>query len=341
MKLKLPFLHQYQSKGIRYTYYRRGDERQRIHGDIGSPEWMQNYNRIHESFNTMPVAHGPGTLNEVITRYRASPDFRQLAEKTRSGYGKHLDYFGETWGDLQVVGLKRPAVIGLKEKFQETPSKANAMLRTLKIILNYAIELGMIDTNPASRIKQLKTGQHRPWEEWEIDQYRLRFPEPTKERMAFELLLNLGQRRGDTAKMTSRDWDGDFVSVIQEKTGTRVYVKASNDLLEIAKPYLEQHDHIALLTTTVGNPMTGDYFGKFMAATIKEAGLTGVVIHGLRYSAATRLREVGCSDDLIRSITGHQSAQMLEHYTRQKRDSSLAVERLNQAVEKRSQNKSG
>ena len=43
-------------------------------------------------------------------------------------------------------------------------------------------------------------------------------------------------------------------------------------------------------------------------------------------------RELGCSLDLISSITGHETAQMAEKYSKQERSSELAIERLNQAT---------
>jgi hypothetical protein len=41
----------------------------------------------------------------------------------------------------------------------------------------------------------------RSWTEDEIDSFRKRWPLGTKERTAFELFLNCGQRRADTVRM--------------------------------------------------------------------------------------------------------------------------------------------
>src|SRR5262249_44923285 len=47
---------------------------------------------------------------------------------------------------------------------------------------------------------------------------------------AFALLLYTGQRRGDVCRMRWSDFDGKFISVVQEKTGEHVHVRVHRDL---------------------------------------------------------------------------------------------------------------
>ncbi|WP_244519399.1 tyrosine-type recombinase/integrase [Paracoccus alcaliphilus] len=49
-------------------------------------------------------------------------------------------------------------------------------------------------------------------------------------------------------------------------------------------------------------------------------------IHGLRYSAASELAAVGCSDDLIAAITGHTTASMVRKYAGTARQKVRAIE---------------
>ncbi|WP_379953506.1 tyrosine-type recombinase/integrase [Dongia sedimenti] len=58
----------------------------------------------------------------------------------------------------------------------------------------------------------------------------------------------------------------------------------------------------------------------------------GVTPHGLRLSAATRLKELGLSWDVIASITGHDTKEMVEHYTEQERKAKIAIGVLNAAT---------
>jgi len=64
---------------------------------------------------------------------------------------------------------------------------------------------------------------------------------------------------------------------------------------------------------------------------MKAAGLTGLTFHGLRYTAAANLAEVGCSLKEIASVTGHKSLGMIEKYSRdadQRRLAGAAIHRL-------------
>jgi len=102
-----------------------------------------------------------------------------------------------------------------------------------------------------------------------------------------------------------------------------------------------------LLTGERGRALTVDYFRHIIIDGSKEVeGLNsgmenaGTTTHGLRFTAATRLRELGLSWDVIASITGHDTAAMVEHYTEQKRKAEMAIDTLNAATAAQNSNKS-
>ncbi len=71
---------------------------------------------------------------------------------------------------------------------------------------------------------------------------------------------------------------------------------------------------------------------KKVPGLVVGAAIGGVTPHGLRLAAATRLKELGLSWDVIASITGHDTVEMVEHYTEQKRKAQLAIDTLNAAT---------
>jgi len=72
--------------------------------------------------------------------------------------------------------------------------------------------------------------------------------------------------------------------------------------------------HVAILTTTYGEPFTSKGCANWCADRIADAGLPDrCVTHGLRKAAARRLAEAGCTALQIASITGHKE---VERYTR-------------------------
>ncbi|MBF0251143.1 MAG: tyrosine-type recombinase/integrase [Alphaproteobacteria bacterium] len=70
-----------------------------------------------------------------------------------------------------------------------------------------------------------------------------------------------------------------------------------------------------------------DQHGAYSAAGLTDECTT----HGLRYTAATILRELGCEWPMIASITGHETAEMARKYSEKKRFASMAVARLDEA----------
>ena len=59
-------------------------------------------------------------------------------------------------------------------------------------------------------------------------------------------------------------------------------------------------------------------------------------VHGLRYAAGSRLRELGCDGPTIAAILGHRTAEMVRKYTEQERRAKLAIARLDEARAARS-----
>jgi len=336
VKIDLPYAWTQTVKGRSYTYYRRDGQRIPIKGVPGTREWLDAYYRIHESFEA-PAAQGtkPGSLGALVEHFLSAPEFTKLANKTKGDYRTHLDYLKSKHGQLPVATMPRDFVLGLRDKMAKTPRKADYLVAVLKRLLNFAIDRPTtyrLTHNPAAKIKSIaSTEGWAPWEEWQIAKFRAHWKPDTVERVAFEMLLNLGQRGGDTCAMVRNQYFNGSVAVKQEKTRARVWVPASDELADVLDAWLAKHDHIAILTLDSGAAMKIHYFRKMMAAAFQAAGIEGVVIHGLRYTAATVLHEVGCDWETIGSITGHATAQMVKKYTEKKRRAKLAIARLNRA----------
>ena len=363
MRIELKYIWKPTAKGRTYTYYRRAGQRIRIAGEPGSAAFLQDYQRIHAIFEapakTAPATK-PGSLAAVIQDYRADDKFTQNKESTKSDYTRYLGILETKYGNLPVATLHRPAVMAIRKTFRGKPRTANFVVQIISILMQHAIDMGLRETNPALKIEPLKGKyKHRPWEEDEIAAFRKEWPFGTVERTAFELALNTGQRGIDIVPMERKHiGDDGMISVVQEKTGTRVWVPISTDLkaaldawnarqaawiedrLNRKKPRPIPIDATRMiLTGEKGRALTVDAFRHVLIDAFQKVdGLSsgmkqgGVTTHGLRFTAATRLRELGCAWDVIASITGHDTAEMVEHYTEQKRKSKIAVAKLNAAT---------
>ncbi len=89
------------------------------------------------------------------------------------------------------------------------------------------------------------------------------------------------------------------------------------------------------MTTTTGRPFTGSNFRHHWRKAVKDAKLDGLGLtyHGLRYTAASKLFELGCNPKEVAAITGHKSLAMVAKYGRfadQKRLAGAAILRWEQ-----------
>ena len=126
---------------------------------------------------------------------------------------------------------------------------------------------------------------------------------------------------------------GERIHVVQAKTAAKLRIPVHMEL----RKALDAHARVSpiILTTARGKPFTGSYFRHHWRKAMAAAGLEGLVFHGLRYTAAAKLAEAGCSLKEIAAITGHKSLAMLEKYSRgadQEKLAGAAIFRLENAA---------
>jgi integrase len=319
----------------RYHYYWRATG-EKLRGEFGSDEFIRRWRELSAEPAEQPVPDAR-SVRVLITAYKSSPEFAQLAPKTRKDYGRYLDKLGALWGEQSALDIKREHVFALRDRFADKPRTANYMVQVLRLVLTYAVDRGWRSDNPASRPKLLRTGDgHRPWEEWEIERFRSVWGVETDQRRAFELLLNTAQRGSDVAPMVRTHYRNGVISVAsQEKTGARVDVPASADLRFVLDPWLEKNPSaMLLLPGERGKGWSVDALRHVMGEAYEKAGLVGVTTHGLRFCGATRLHEIGCDWEAIGAITGHETAEMVRHYVRKKRLATIAIKKLDRATKR-------
>ncbi|MCA1907987.1 MAG: tyrosine-type recombinase/integrase [Magnetospirillum sp.] len=345
---------------VRVHYYHRATKT-KLPDDPTSTEFITRLNELNAQMDAKPAAGAaPGTIAALIEHYRGSQEFKGLRDKTRRDYTRYLEVIREEWGKNRVAGIDREAVLNLRDAFQDTPRTANYVMAVLRLLLTFAVDRPSVyglKHNPASRPKKLKTGDgHRPWEEGEIAAFRAHWRLGTVERTAFEIGLNTGQRGEDIIAMERVHIGADgSIAVAQEKTGARVWVPQSLDLMAALAAWDKaQAERVSaveaagkpvplamrrmLLTTETGRAFKVDRFRHVMIGAYQDvgglhAGLEsgGVTTHGLRYTAATILHELGNDWDTIASITGHETVQMVRKYTAKKRKAKVAIASLDKA----------
>lgn len=95
-------------------------------------------------------------FDELVRRYRASPDFTGLRKSTRDEYSVRLRQL-EHWaldGALHVRDIDKPLIRDLRNGLLETVSiyKTAGTLRVLRLLLQWAVDNAIVAVNPATNI---------------------------------------------------------------------------------------------------------------------------------------------------------------------------------------------
>ena len=312
------FVHGYIDRhGKPRWYFRRpGFKQVPLPGLPWSPEFMAAYEEALAAQPT-PIGIGrvkPGTLHALAVSYFASPAFRTTRPSTQYSYRNVIDRLCAEHGDKRVALLQREHVMKLLAARSDKPATANALRRSLRALMQHAVEIGMRADDPTRDVRAIpvKGDGYHSWTEAEILQFERHHEVGSRARLAFALLLYTGQRRSDVVRMGRQHLNDGAICVRQQKTGREVWVPVHDALAAILA---EASTNLTFLLTDQGKPYTAAGFGNWFRDQCQAAGLRGCSAHGLRKAAARRLAEAGCIAHEISAITGHASLREVARYT--------------------------
>lgn len=172
-----------------------------------------------------PVSVTQRNLGDLISVYRASDNFRAKAPATQRGYRQCLTKL-ETWGaDVPVRAIGSLQVQRLKAGLSATPAFANAVVRVLRLVLEFGRRNGWIQINPALRPDLTNS---RPtgliWPRAAIEPFVAAADQLGLHSVGTAVLLNewLGQREGDVLRLSRNVLRNGTLWVRQGKTGAGV-----------------------------------------------------------------------------------------------------------------------
>lgn len=274
----------------------------------------------------------PGTFDDLISRFYSSVAWKNIPkESTRATYRGELERFRDKYGKRRVATMTARHVNKLMENMADTPAAANNLLKRLRTLFDYSILVGMRRDNPAKAVKSVKAkgdGFHE-WTEAEIAKYRKHHPLGTKARLALEIFVCTAQRRSDAATMGEDPEKPGYVKVRQLKTDALLSIRIHRDLKAAIAACPSGTD--TFLVSERGTPYTKESLGNWFKKQCVAAGLPHCSAHGLRKAAARRMAELGLSNQLIKSITGHTTDSEIARYTKnadQARRADKAMEQM-------------
>jgi integrase len=344
----LKYLRHKSAKGRDYWYFDTGqvDERgRRILTPLPpkrSLEFGGSYARALAARTSRLQRRAYLSFDELIRRYEKSPEFRKLAENSKKTYSRYLAVANEllrtSAGQSPPAAAIEPRdVLRVRDKLASTPGAANATIRAVAAMYAWAINpaIGYAKDNPARPVQQFDAeGEHEPWP---AELLELALADP-RIRLPVALLYFLGQRIGDTVKMSRRALSGDSIDVVQQKTGTPLQIQLHRQLAAILDADAPR-DAVMFLVNEQGKPLTEGAVRQRIQAWARSHG-HHVVPHGLRKNAVNALLEAGCSTAEVSAITG-QDLKTIEHYAKRRNQVLLGRSAIAKLEDARAWRKNG
>lgn len=318
---------------VRLYFRKPGGRKFRLPRPIGSPAFLAAYHALAAG-ETPPVATPsatakplPRTWRWLCAEYMASRAFAGLNPSTQAVRRRILcgtwDEPTERGGsvlfaDVHLDHLTTPALTVLRDR-KSLPEAANGRVKAIRAVYKWAHDAGLVATNPArdvARIRNRSSGFHS-WTEAEIAQFEARWPVGSKPRLALDLFLSVGCRRGDVVAIGRQHRRGNILVFRPSKTGPTGPLVSIPILPPLARSLAAAPvGELAFLVTTHGKPFGAKGFGNWFKKQCRAAGLPHCAAHGLRKAAATRCAEAGATTHQLMAIFGWTSLAEAERYTR-------------------------
>lgn len=286
----------------------------------------------------------PGTIDDLVARFYASAQFQRASDQWQGLVRSVLEPFrAETRTDLvrnfRFEHIEALLAMKAKKRHQGRrvvggPAAAARLHQQLIRLFDYAVKLGLRTDNPASQaelpVKALRAGFHS-WSDDEIDQYQGRHPLGTKARLALEIMLWTGLRRGDAVRLGPQHIRGGRIILAAGKTGKAVDMLAAPDLVAAIKA-MPAVGLTTLLVTGYGKPFTVAGFGGWFRDRCDEAGLPHCRAHGLRKALARRAADLGATQLQIKALGQWSSDRDVATYTADAAQRVLADSALERVI---------
>lgn len=331
----------------RYRYRRVGYAGGYFHAKLGTDEFRAEYAAFEES----QIGQRPreskwpeGTVGDVVTRYLSVPARLGPSKTTQAKVRRIIDGFREEHGTRymvdwrfdhidKVIAAKRVKVTGGKRPVGGTEA-ARKLRKELMRLFDYAIKLRIRTDNPVRQSETVRVAAgerskgYHTWTEAEIAQYRAKHPLGTNARLAMELLLWTGQRRGDAIKLGPDDIRDGKIDVAISKTGKALRLTIAPQLQAAVDAIALGPNSKRFLINGHGKPYTNAGFGNKMNDWCKEAGLRNCTAHGLRKAMMRRMAERGMANRTLKSVSGHTRDEEVSIYTEGADQAQLAEEAI-------------
>jgi site-specific recombinase XerD len=262
-----------------------------------------------------------GSFRYLCIRYYSSAAYRALDGSTRNWQRRALDEIAQGHGAKQVVTMQAWHVRRLRDAKAATPAAANQLLKALRALFSWANEADETTVNPMIGVKKLKyrSSGHHTWTDDEIQKFYDRHPLGSQARLALDLLRYTTGRREDGPRLGRQHMRDGRVRFRQAKNEHRNPIDIDIPLhpaLAESIAAAKVSTNMTFLLTEFGKPFTANGFGNKFKDWCRQADLPHCSAHGVRKATSTALADAGATSHEIMAITGHQTLEEVERYTK-------------------------
>jgi hypothetical protein len=192
-----------------YWYAWRGGGAPRLRGEPGTPEFIASYNEAVARKLTPQT----GVLSAIIERFKTSEAFGDLADRTKADYLKKIRLIEKEFGTFPLAALtdKRSREVFRTWRYElarTSRRQADYAFAVLSLILAWALDNGLVDANPCTRMGRLY-GSSRSDKIWtEADEANFNAKAPAHMHLPLLMALWTGQRQGDLLALKWWSYDG-------------------------------------------------------------------------------------------------------------------------------------
>ena len=239
-----------------------------------------------------------------------------LADSTRKQYRIAADKLKPVLIEFAPEQVTSRDVAAIRQHFSDHPSMANRILSFLRSVFNFALDRGMVESNPCIGVKRNKE-KARDRYLTDAEYLAIRSAAPSDLQPIIDMAYLTGQRIGDVLAIRLGDITPEGITFKTQKTGTRLLVQMTPDLeaaIAAARAIPRRVESLYLFKTKRGGRQYAYTTIRDMwNAATKRAGIADANLHDLRAKAITDCKRQGQD---AQALGGHATEAMTLRYIR-------------------------
>ncbi|TCR95954.1 site-specific recombinase XerD [Rhizobium sp. BK418] len=318
MPRKLPlFVHKQKTRHDKWVFYFRIGKGKRIR--LPNPADAGFKAAYAAALSGQPVEIEKvyeGTLQWLWDRYTTeSAKWAKYSDATKKQQSLIMVQVLKDNKNKALTGFTQDVLQAGVDRRHETPAAAANFLKTMRAMFAWGKKMRLVSVDPTIGVDlpEYESEGFAPWTHEDVIAFRAKHAIGTHERLAMELMLLAGLRRSDVVRAGRQHISGRVLSIDTVKTGARVTVELSDELIRIIEATPRKGLH--LIESSIGRPFVKESFGNWFRVACNDAKVSKSA-HGLRKLSATLAAEGGAATHHLLAQYGWTNIQTAEIYTK-------------------------